>query len=237
MGPKRGLTRLAEKDITLILLSAAVLPALYACCGNAAFLEILLFSRSEALFGGFCARVAQFAVLFLLVLVVPMFHIALQVRQPFPDFGLGAGSRKEGIIAAVALILAVILPVAWMGARLPEVQAEYPLWKGVPVAPGLAVVYYLAYAGLYYTAWEFYFRGYLLFGLAGRFGAFNAVLLQTIPSVLLHIGKPYGELIGSIPFGIALGFLALRTGSIWYGYAIHVALGILTDLFIVFGGF
>jgi membrane protease YdiL (CAAX protease family) len=62
----------------------------------------------------------------------------------------------------------------------------------------------------------------------------NAVLIQTIPSCLIHIGKPQGELTGSVLAGLILGGLAVRTGSIWYGFFLHATLGVLVDLLIIF---
>jgi membrane protease YdiL (CAAX protease family) len=91
----------------------------------------------------------------------------------------------------------------------------------------------LAYVVLYYVAWEFYFRGYLLFSLKKDFGALSAVLIQTISSCLIHIGKPEGEILGSIPVGILFGIIALRTRSFWYVFVLHAALGVLTDLFVL----
>jgi membrane protease YdiL (CAAX protease family) len=98
----------------------------------------------------------------------------------------------------------------------------------------LLMIYETAYVLLYYLAWEFFFRGFMLFPLARVFGGVNAILIQIIPSCLIHIGKPVGELTGSIIAGLILGGLALRTGSIWYGWIIHAALGVLVDLLVIF---
>jgi hypothetical protein len=54
-----------------------------------------------------------------------------------------------------------------------------------------------------------------LFGLKEKFG-FYAVLIQMIPFVILHNGKPELETFGAIAGGIALGILALRTKSFYY---------------------
>jgi uncharacterized protein len=59
---------------------------------------------------------------------------------------------------------------------------------------------------LYMFAWEFIWRGFMLFGLKEKFG-YYAVLIQMIPFVILHNGKPELETFGAIAGGIALGFL------------------------------
>jgi membrane protease YdiL (CAAX protease family) len=101
--------------------------------------------------------------------------------------------------------------------------------------PELRLPYWFAYAVLYYIAWEWCFRGWMLFGLLRRWPVALAVLLQTVPSALVHLGKPVGETLGAVPFGLALGWLALRTQSIWYGWLLHVLLGVLTDAMVLHG--
>lgn len=70
-------------------------------------------------------------------------------------------------------------------------------------------------------AWEFMWRGYMLFGLEEKFGYYS-VLIQMIPFVILHNGKPFLETFGAIFGGIALGILALRTRSFYYCVVIHI---------------
>jgi len=117
---------------------------------------------------------------------------------------------------------------------MPDVRMEYPLAKIFLNDRQGLWFYELMYVVFYYVAWEFYFRGFLLFGLTERFGAVNAILIQTISSCLIHIGKPEGEIIGSIVVGILFGMIALRSRSIRYVFIIHAAIGVLTDIFIIY---
>jgi membrane protease YdiL (CAAX protease family) len=73
----------------------------------------------------------------------------------------------------------------------------------------------------------------MLFGLRDAVGAANAILIQTIPSTLLHIGKPDGEIFAAILAGIAFGIIALRTKSILYVFVIHWLIGVTLDFLIV----
>jgi membrane protease YdiL (CAAX protease family) len=50
---------------------------------------------------------------------------------------------------------------------------------------------------------------------------------------LLHVGHPLSETLGAIPFGLALGVLALRTRSILPGLLLHAAIGLATDTTLV----
>jgi membrane protease YdiL (CAAX protease family) len=79
------------------------------------------------------------------------------------------------------------------------------------------------------VAWEFIWRGFLLFGLEPKFG-YYAVLFQMIPFVILHNGKPAIETFGAIIAGLALGILALRTRSILYCIITHAGVMFFIDL-------
>jgi membrane protease YdiL (CAAX protease family) len=73
---------------------------------------------------------------------------------------------------------------------------------------------------LYMFAWEFLFRGYMLFGLEKSIGK-SAIFVQAIPFVLLHIGKPFLETLACIPGGFIFGYVAYRTRSFLTCFIIH----------------
>ena len=63
--------------------------------------------------------------------------------------------------------------------------------------------------------WEFFFRGWILFGYARKFGA-EALWLHAVPFALAHIGKPEVETLSTIFGGFAFGWIAYRTKSfVW----------------------
>ena len=165
--------------------------------------------------------------------VIPVLYVKLVLKKGLNDFGFGLGDRGLGA-KILLLIPLIIVPAIYFAAKMPDVRSEYPLAKSLISDQSHLLVYELAYVIFYYIAWEFFFRGFILFGLKDRFGAFNAVLIQTISSCLVHIGKPEGEIIGSIIVGVIFGTIALRTRSIWYVFLLHAAIGVLTDLFIIY---
>jgi len=222
-----------KKDIHyyIILLSAPVLLTLYryhAYPGT--FKPFINFNLPEDQI----IRINQFIIFFILTFIIPLLYIKLAMKEKLINFGLGVGDVKTGI-KSFLLIPLVILPAIYFGAKMPELQTEYPLAKSLLQNQSNLLIYEMAYVVFYYIAWEFFFRGFILFGLKDRFGAVNAILIQTISSCLVHIDKPEGEIIGSIIAGIILGIIALRTKSIWYVVILHAAIGVLTDLFIIYG--
>jgi len=221
-----------KKDIHyyIILLSAPVLLTIYRYHGYPeTFDPFINFNLPEDQI----IRINQFIIFFILTFIIPVLYIKLAMKQKLTDFGIGLGDVKAGLKSLI-LIPLIIVPSIYFGAKMPDLQMEYPLAKSLLNSQSNLILYELAYFVFYYIAWEFFFRGFILFGLKDKFGAFNAILIQTISSCLVHIDKPEGEIIGSIIAGIILGIIALRTKSIWYVVILHAAIGILTDLFIIY---
>ncbi len=169
---------------------------------------------------------------FLLVFVIPVFFILFKLKDSPLDYGLKAGDWRFGL-KWVGIAIPVVLPMAYITSGQPDFLKEYPIAKSLLENQSDACTYELCYVLLYYVAWEFYFRGFLLFGLMKTYGAMGAVLIQTVSSCLIHIGKPGGEIAASILAGILFGAITLRTRSIWYSWAIHALLGVSVDLFII----
>lgn len=156
------------------------------------------------------------------------------------DIGVRRAKRIHPAAVLVACAAAALVGV--LSLRNPQLAAFYPF--GRPAILELArsplgiAAHALAYLCCYYLPWELTFRGALLFPLVPRRGAGAAGVLlaatpQALASTLLHIGHPPMELAAAFPFGLALGLLAVRTGSILPGLFIHAAAGIALDLSIL----
>ena len=178
-------------------------------------------------------HINQFIRFFGLFFVLPAVYVKFAMHKSLKDFGLGLGDIKTGLKVLLVLIPVIIVAI-FFAAGMPDVRSEYPLAKSLLHDQSRLMFYEMSYLIFYYIAWEFYFRGVLIFGLKDKFGAFSAILIQTISSCLVHIGKPEGEIIGSIIVGVVFGVIALRTKSIWYVFILHALIGVLTDLFIIY---
>ena len=173
----------------------------------------------------------------------PMLMIMFVFREEPSEYGFGLGQSKRVIWITAALfvgLLVILVPAS----RLGDFQNSYPIFKGFaffqnggPFTEGdiPALVYGWASYGLYMFCWEFFFRGYLLFGLA-RTIKWPAVIVQAIPFMLLHYGKPPSEVIMSFPAGIILGMLALRAKSFVPGFVLHWAASITFDILVMVSG-
>ena len=106
---------------------------------------------------------------------------------------------------------------------MPEFRSYYRMYA--INWPGL-----LLHTALYMFAWEFLFRGYMLFGLEKSI-AKGAIFVQVIPFVLLHLGKPFLETLACIPGGFIFGYVAYRTRSFLPCFVIHFGIYVMMFFF------
>ncbi len=168
---------------------------------------------------------------FLLLFLVPVVVIKFVFRESLADYGLQMGEwRVWG--KWLLLFLAVFIPCAIIASRLPEFARYYPRYRP------MLTNHWLIFASLggwlvYFCAWEFFFRGFMLFGLGKRIGAV-AIFVQMAPFVMAHFPKPELESWAAIIAGIALGLMAWRGRSFVGPWLLHWLAATAMDLFVVF---
>lgn len=184
----------------------------------------------------------NFATFFLLpaAVILPLTVIARKKNGGaggFParlrDTGLGWGEQTRYLWVFGAAYL-IILPLLYWAARQEAYQSTYPFFSFARFGPGYLVFWWIFY-GLYYIGVEYFFRGFLLFGLYPKIGSLS-VLVAAIPYVMIHFTKPPSEALGSLFAGILLGYMALRSGSIWGGFLLHWIVGMSMDALSIFFG-
>jgi len=155
-------------------------------------------------------------------LLVPLAAGYLLFRDKPWDYGIRVGRWKLAAILT-AVSLAVMALVLYGAGRIPEFRSYYKMYN--IDWPELLLSH-----ALYMFAWEFLFRGYMLFGLEKSIGK-SAIFVQTIPFVLLHLGKPFLETLACIPGGFFLGYIAYRTRSFLPCFIIHFGIYVMMILF------
>ena len=170
------------------------------------------------------AAIYSFVACFLLLGVLPALIIKIVFREKLADYGLQFGSRVRTI--RTFLIMGPLFALGgYLASKNAAVAEYYPINPNAGQMFGLHVLTYL----LYYMGWEFYFRGFMQFGLRQRFGDAGAIMTQVLASTLLHIGSPASETFGAILGGIIWGLVAFRTRSLLSGFLQHSLMGITLD--------
>jgi hypothetical protein len=152
------------------------------------------------------------------LLLLPVVVIRFGLRERIADYGLTLGDWRLWMRHAAAY-LAIVLPVIVIASRAPAFRTYYPMFALARERPILLIPWELAY-GAYFFAWEFFFRGFLLRGFAKLFGP-ATIVVQTIPFVMMHFGKPEAEVYASVIAGLALGVTAYRSRSTYGCWLVH----------------
>ena len=226
---------------TWILLVCTLLLVFFRKFGGSGYFEVEL--RPSALAGHPYLSVYGdwywFVGCFLWLGLVPLVASIPRALRP-RELGLGLGDWRFGL-TGLAILLGVMLPIVVVASRFGTFWQFYPLngalreqagqWlvgQAVPEAFLWHFVVYEILYGLYFVGWEYFFRGFMTFGLHARLGV-NGVLIANIPFALLHVGKPFPEALGSIVAGVALGLFALRARSFWYCFILHAVIAWTMD--------
>jgi membrane protease YdiL (CAAX protease family) len=176
------------------------------------------------------AAIYCFTSALLLMGVLPALIVKFVFRERLADYGVRLGDRTRTARSFLLYAPGIAL-IAFFAARDPSFWKEYPINHNAGVS-SLAFTFHALTYLLFYLGWEFQFRGFMQHGLQPSMGVANALLVQVMASVIVHIGKPTGEIYGSFIGGLIWGILAFRTRSLLSGLLQHALLGILLDWFI-----
>ena len=153
---------------------------------------------------------------FIFYFLIPLALLLLVYRANPREYGLTLGDWREGMlwVVGVGLVMGGFL---WFFARAPEMSAYYT--RAVERYGGIEWALFLTAVDLF--AWEFIWRGFLLFILAKHLGIGPAIFLQAVPFAFMHLGKPELETYSTIFGGAGFGLIAWRTRSMIYPFLIH----------------
>ncbi len=160
--------------------------------------------------------------------VLPVLVIKLVLRRRVRDFGFSV----RGILGSSWIYLVMFLfmiPLLLHFSGTARFQHTYPFYKpamGEPLWPAFItweLSYWAQFVGL-----EFFFRGFMVHGTRHRFGSYS-IFVMTVPYCMIHFGKPMPETFAAIAAGVILGYMSLKTRSIWLGAALHIGVAVTMD--------
>lgn len=146
----------------------------------------------------------------ILYLAIPLLITLILFRDDPRGYGFSFGDWKLGLTYTALGILFIAPVIYFLGSGNAVVKSYYEHFM-----PGLPWTTFLDLIG-----WEFFFRGWILFAYARKFGV-EAIWLQAVPFALAHIAKPEIETLSTIFGGFAFGWVAYRTRSFVWPFLIH----------------
>ena len=222
------LKNLETKSVIIILSSTILFTVSWYLSNPKYFSKLFTFHKSfDLVYEDLTAFCAWFAFDTFLFLLIPILIISILFNDNLKNYGLVLGNRKVGItITTVSFLL--FIPIIYFISISENFSQYFPLMKSATDDFSIFIIYEILFITFIFS-WEFIFRGFLLFGLEAKFGIYS-IFIQMMPFVLLHNGKPFIETLSSIFGAIFLGYLALRTRSIFYGFLIHASILLTLDI-------
>lgn len=162
-----------------------------------------------------------------MIYVVTPFLLFFIFRHQPKDFGISLGNPKQWLkeVLFFYVIFLVILIIAFKFTNLKNI---YPLYRRA--THGMSYFFFYQLIQLWYMlGWEFFFRGFMLFGLERTFGRLS-VLIQAIPFAIVHFKKPQIEAYGAIFAGIFLGVIGLRARTFLPCVLLHYLILLTADI-------
>jgi len=190
----------------------------------------------------FTVMMKNFGVDFLFLALIPI--VFLYFRQGrdlnvLRKYGLALGNWKWWGKWVLVLLL-VSLPIMYIGIGLPAFGGfqgfvdYYPKYAPARYFWMDFVLFELAF-GIVMFATEFFYRGFLLFGLSEKLDWRVANLIHAFLYMLVHIGKPLFEVPYSFVAGYVFGYVDYKGKSIIPSFLMHWVSSVIFDLFILLG--
>jgi membrane protease YdiL (CAAX protease family) len=145
-------------------------------------------------------------------------------------YSYGCEKPVTGTYIWTILLSAIIIPVNYFNAKSKSNLEQYPMVKDPEWSSSLLVLSAVSWTA-YLLAYEFLFRGFLLFSSIPVIGIWPAIILNAGVYSVVHIPKGKKEALGAIPFGIIISLLAVKTGSFWIAFFVHVVLALSNEWF------
>jgi len=155
--------------------------------------------------------------------------VSLIIRNPEQrDFLLFPKNEGWNIFPVLGLLFISVLIISWLAA---EKKIKQPGSFNFPVNGNLRnIALYIFLRILFLVAYEFFFRGVLLFDIALLTGIGISILINIVLYVIIHLFDDQQTIIGTVPFGIVLCWLSWRTQSIWPAVILHLVLSLTYEI-------
>ena len=161
-------------------------------------------------------------------LVLPALLVKIGFREKLRDQGLATKGFLEHAWIYVLGYCVVFVCVIFVSRNDENFQTYYPFYHYAGRSWLDFGCWEVLYAAQFFSL-EFFFRGFWLRAMKRSMGSY-AIFAMVVPYCMIHFSKPLAECLGAILAGVALGTLAMRTRSIWLGFAIHVSVALSMDI-------
>ena len=166
---------------------------------------------------------------FLFFGIIPLAVVFVIFNDRLQTFGIS----DENILLSIYWITGlspVLIILSYFNSKTKENLKRYPQIRTSKWDLKLLVISALSWF-LYLLAYEFMFRGFLLFISEKNLGIWLAIIINIVVYSLAHLPKGVKETVGAIPLGLVLCLISLQTGNIWASFFLHLVLALSNEWF------
>ena len=166
---------------------------------------------------------------FIFLGLIPLLIVLIILGEKAKAYGLSLSFNRRVLFYTVILSV-VIVAINFFASKSPVNLKKYPLIKNRIWSGKLLITSFCGWV-IYLLAYEFLFRGFLLFTCIQSFGIWPAIIINIIVYSLAHVPQGLNEAAGAVPFGLILCFIVVLSGTIWPAFLLHVVLAISNEWF------
>ncbi len=163
--------------------------------------------------------------------IIPLLFFKLSVCKPLWYYGINFQNIKESLGWTILLGI-IILTANYFFAGKESNLKQYPQIRILEWDSKTFTINSITWV-LYLLAYEFMFRGILLFALYYDFGTSAAITISTLLYALAHLPKGKKETLGAIPLGLILCIISIQTGSFLTAFLFHCIMAISNDYYAI----
>jgi len=126
------------------------------------------------------------------------------------------------------ILLIGILALSFFNAGAKTNLERYPMIRVRKWSYGLVTLSAVSWIA-YLVAYEFFFRGILLYAALTLLGPWPAIAINIAIYGYAHMYKGAGEAFGAIPLGVVFCLLTLITGNFWTVIILHVVMALSNE--------
>jgi membrane protease YdiL (CAAX protease family) len=131
------------------------------------------------------------------------------------------------LMLLTAILFVIVFIISWFTAQKNKLSDKYSYLLR---SSSQRVANYFLFRVLFLVAYEFFFRGVLLFDIAMMAGITISISINIIMYVILHLFDNRQTIIGAVPFGLLLCWLSWETQSIWPAVVLHLVLALTYEI-------
>ena len=163
------------------------------------------------------------------LLIVPVLYVKIVLKENLRKFGLKVGEWKPGLIW-IFISLVVSSLILYLIYNYLDFAEKYYLPQKTIESFGLFIFYETAIAGFFIALYEFFFRGFIMFGFSEKL-KHKAIILQFILFILfLIINKDFNWIFAPYMMtALFSGVIAYKSKSLIYSFLFSWLFIILSD--------